>query len=221
MAAPRPPRLEVRPDVWIDGRLALWLAVPRVLVIADLHWGYAVSHRARGNLLPAWGDAEIAARLRSLIDDYQPREMIWLGDSLHTLEGRQTADEFLRTTSLPITLVSGNHDARWARIGGVTSLQRENFLLHHGDRVEEIPPGATEIVGHFHPALAWSDSAGTSLKVPALVVSERRLVLPAFSPWSAGSPWPLGKSDEVVYGIGTKRIFTVSPSVHQKEPFVS
>jgi metallophosphoesterase superfamily enzyme len=62
-------RTEVCPGVWLDARLALWLAAERLLIIADLHWGYAASHRARGNLLPWWGDDDIEQRLRALLDD--------------------------------------------------------------------------------------------------------------------------------------------------------
>jgi metallophosphoesterase superfamily enzyme len=212
----QPPRLEIRPGVWIDTRRALWLAELRILVVADLHWGYADSHRAQGNLIPGWGDAEIAGRLRALIADYQPREMIWLGDSLHTPTGRVQAEAFLTEASIAITIISGNHDARWKRAHGCRSISRGPYFLHHGDRPEIVSPAAIEIVGHHHPALSWSDGAGTRLKLPALIASERRLVLPAFSPWAAGAPWNASLPGEVLYAISSKRIFTVAPVLPQK-----
>lgn len=208
----RPPRLQIRPDVWLDARLAVWIADLRVLVVADLHWGYATSHRTQGNLLPAWGDADIAQRLRSLLEDYAPQEMIWLGDSLHTLAGASSAEHFLKSTPVPVAIVSGNHDARWSRAAGCTTLQRGSYFFHHGDRLQETPAGSLEMVGHHHPALSWRDGAGGRLKLPALVASERRLVLPAFSPWAAGAPWPTGLAGETLYAIGSKRIFTVAPA---------
>ena len=204
-----PARHEVTRGVWLDARLAVWLADLKILVVADLHWGYAASHRVQGNLFPAWGDADIALRLGTLIRDYQPNEMIWLGDSLHALTGPQAANEFLRTASVPVTIVSGNHDAKWVRAKDHTSLQRTGFFLHHGDRQHNVPDEALEIVGHYHPAVAWQDGAGTRLKVPALISSKRRLVLPAFSPWAGGVPWKMGNPDETVHAITVKRIFTV------------
>lgn len=218
MATTLPPRLEIRPDVWLDGRLALWLAGPRALVVADLHWGYVESHRAQGNLLPAWGDADIASRLDALIADYAPVELIWLGDSLHTLDGRSAAEAFLRRCPVPVTIVSGNHDARWNPAQRHAVLRRHGYFLHHGDRSPPVPAGALEIVGHFHPAVSWNDGAGTRLKLPALVASARRLILPAFSPWAAGGPWPPGAAGETVYGIGTKRIFTFGAGFHPLAP---
>lgn len=210
-------RLEFLPGLWLDTRLALWLAASRTLVVADLHWGFAESHRIRGNLLPAWGDAEIGHRLRSLLADYQPDEMVWLGDSLHTIAGRSAAEEFLQATKAPIVVVGGNHDRRWSRAAEVNSLRRGPCLLHHGDRVLPATTEETEIVGHYHPAVSWSDGAGTRLKLPALVKSPHRIILPAFSPWAAGSPWKAAP-DEIIYAIGTKRIFTVSGDIPQKDP---
>ncbi|MEO7798705.1 MAG: metallophosphoesterase [Opitutaceae bacterium] len=218
---------EILPDVWLDGRLALWLARARLLVVSDLHWGYAASHQASGNLLPSWGDAELAARLDQLIDDYRPAEMIWLGDSLHTLAGREPAERFLHANATPITIVSGNHDRRWKvrRAGDLaakgsagvealelpTSLSRDGFFFHHGHLPLAVPAGVLEITGHHHPAVAWNDGAGGRVKLPALVASRRRLILPAFSPWAAGSPWnALLKADERLFAIAPKRIFAVS-----------
>jgi metallophosphoesterase superfamily enzyme len=74
MERTRPKKAEVAPGIWADARRAVFLEALRTLVIADLHWGYAASHRAGGNLLPDWGDGEIEARLSSLIEDYAARD---------------------------------------------------------------------------------------------------------------------------------------------------
>jgi uncharacterized protein len=207
---PKPLRTEVQPGVWLDSRLALWLAGPRLLVIADLHWGYVTSHRARGNLLPAWGDGDIELRLQALVADYEPAEMLWLGDVVHAAEGAAGAEAFLRSCAVPLTLVAGNHDRRW-RGAGARSALRGRFFFHHGDAAPPIPPGCVEVVGHHHPAAGWSDSAGSRLKLPALVASARRLVLPAFSPWAAGTPWTCQPdAGETLWAIAPTRIFALS-----------
>ncbi|MDO8544149.1 MAG: hypothetical protein Q7S40_27220 [Opitutaceae bacterium] len=55
-ANPTSSRTEIRPQRWLDSRLALWIAAERLLVLAGLHWGHAARHRARGDLpiLPAF-----------------------------------------------------------------------------------------------------------------------------------------------------------------------
>ncbi|MDX2187298.1 MAG: metallophosphoesterase [Opitutaceae bacterium] len=204
-----PHRSEVLPGVWLDSRRAVFFASLRLLVVADIHWGYTLSHRAVGNLLPHWGDAEIAAQLRALLWDYRPAEMLWLGDSLHALPGRRAAEEFLSSldSTVLVTVLAGNHDFRWNRAQR-GSLERWPYFFHHGDAVHTVPTGAVEIVGHHHPAFRWSDSAGARIKLPALVVSPHRLILPAFSPWAAGVAWSERlREGETLWLIGRRRVF--------------
>jgi metallophosphoesterase superfamily enzyme len=207
-----PVRAEIQPGVWLDSRLALWLPVERVLAVADLHWGYAASHRARGNLLPWWGDGEIEQRLHALLLDYHPAEMIWLGDIVHAAEGGARAEAFLRDSPVPIVPLSGNHDRRW-RPAGALSARRGNYFFHHGDTLPPRPPRCIEIIGHHHPAVSWGDGAGSRLKLPALVVSAGRLILPAFSPWAAGTPWDSGlETEETLWAVSPTRIFALPRS---------
>jgi metallophosphoesterase superfamily enzyme len=84
--------------------------------------------------------------------------------------------------------------------------------------VHPVPAESCEIIGHLHPAVSWADGAGMRLKMPALVASARRLVLPAFSPWAAGVPWKKHAAGETIYAISAKRIFTVPHATAQKEP---
>jgi len=209
-APPHPARAEVQPGVWLDSRLALWLAAERLLVVADLHWGYALSHRARGNLVPLWGDDDLTRRLDALIADYAPAGLVWLGDIVHAAEGAARAEAFLRSAPVPVTLIGGNHDRRWP-VPTVPHAARAGCFFHHGDRALPVPAGLCEVVGHHHPAFVWDDGAGTRLKLPALVAAPRRLVLPAFSPWAAGAPW-LAAPDETVWAVAPTRVFAVPSS---------
>lgn len=221
METSRPMRTEVTPGIWVDSRRALFIAPQRLLVVADIHWGFAQSHRAIGNLLPLWGDDEIAQILNSLVEDYEPIEMIWLGDSLHTLDGRFAAELFLRnreSLGTKTTVLSGNHDRRWT-LPQAKALHRENYYFHHGDDLSAtIPHGATEVIGHFHPAVGLYDGAGLRLRVPALVASDRRFILPAFSPWAAGVTWnDRVQIDEKLWAVAPSRVFAVrGPQAHAR-----
>lgn len=200
---------EILPGLHLDSRRALWLAAPRILVVADLHWGYAASHRARGNLLPSWGDADLSAALTALIDDYRPAQFLWLGDTLHTLTGRTAAEAFIAASPVPITLIAGNHDARWSA-PSTSSIHLATFFFHHGDTTPAVPPDALEIIGHYHPAYVHRDGTGTRLKLAALVAGPRRLILPALSPWAAGTPWNERLLPAETLWVATpKRVFPV------------
>ncbi|HEU5079704.1 MAG TPA: metallophosphoesterase [Opitutaceae bacterium] len=213
MAASKAARIEIEPGVWLDTRRALFIEPLGALVIADIHWGFAASHRLEGNLLPMWGDDQIAQTLLQLIKDYHPAEMIWLGDSLHRVTGCRIAEIFLREISvLPVavSIVIGNHDRKWS-IPATTSLQRGKYFFHHGDRgLQEKPAGAVEVIGHFHPAVSLYDGAGARVRLPALVQSPERLILPAFSPWAAGAAWNENRAPgEKIWAVAPSRVFAV------------
>ncbi len=200
-------RAEVHPGIWADSRLGVWFAAERLLVVADLHWGYAASHRARGNLLPMWSDDEIERRLRSLVTDYAPVEMLWLGDIVHAAEGSARAERFLRESPMPVTVLAGNHDRRWPGAAETTA-RRGRFFFHHGDVARPVPAGAIEVIGHHHPAYQWTDSARGRVKLSAIVTSPRQLVLPAFSPWAAGTEFA-PEAESTLWVIAPNRIFAL------------
>jgi metallophosphoesterase superfamily enzyme len=206
-------RALIQPGLWLDARRAVFFEELGVLAIADLHWGYSASHRAQGNLLPMWGDERIRETLMGLLADYRPKEMIWLGDSLHALSGRASAEQFLRECAVPVTILPGNHDRRW-QLHAEPSALRGRYVFHHGDLDLKLAGDVIEVIGHHHPAFSWQDGAGTRVKLPALVDGPRRLILPAFSPWAAGAPWNHQLADdEQLWVLSPKRVFAVTPAM--------
>src|SRR5687768_14116053 len=98
--------------VLLDGRLALFHETVRWLAVADLHFGYELSQRAAGWLVPMWGMASITDRLLVLVNEYRPRQLIILGDLVHDKTAAAEAAALLRelgTHCEPI-VVAGNHD---------------------------------------------------------------------------------------------------------------
>lgn len=202
-----PSRVEILPQVWLDGRLGVFFEATRTLAVADLHWGYSISHRASGNLLPVWGDEEIERRLLELIADYSPEEMLWVGDSVHDLAGCETAEQFIKRCDVRILVLNGNHDRGWAAAQRA-SVVRGGYLFHHGHDPIEVAENQVEVIGHHHPAFAWRDGAGGRVKLPALVAGLKRLILPAFSPWASGVPWNRElQPDETLWAVAKHRIF--------------
>ena len=201
--------VEIRPGLYASAERSLYLEKERTLVVADIHWGYAHSHRRVGNLLPLWGNEELARRLNRLIRHYSPEKMIWLGDSLHTKNAAAFAEDFLAkvSTQMEVIILAGNHDRSWPR-ANAQEYRLGTYLFHHGDRPRDSTDGTIQIIGHLHPAFSWSDGAGLRLKVPALIEGSQRLVLPSFSDWSAGAAWN-GRleSGEKLWLISPKRIW--------------
>ena len=186
-------------NVLLDSRLALFHEVENWLAVADLHFGFELSQRIAGNLFPLWGMQSIETRLCELLHDHQPSKLILVGDLVHDKNG---AREFfslitrLREKS-EVILIGGNHDVainrrrsnpEYSRFHLVDSFSTERFEFHHGD-CDRKPNGRIQIIGHFHPAATLRDGAGLRLKFPALVQETNCWILPAFSPWAAGTEW--------------------------------
>jgi len=186
-------------SVLLDSRLALFHERENWLAVADLHFGFELSQRAAGRLVPFWGMESIETRLRELLHDYRPATLILLGDLVH--DGSAACEFFSLITLLrkqcDLVLLAGNHDAQIKRqtsklkhfnIDLRDSFTTDRFEFHHGDG-ERKQNGRIQIIGHFHPAGTLHDGAGLRLKFPALVQESGCWILPAFSPWAAGTEW--------------------------------
>ena len=193
---------EAGKGVLLDARRAVFLPALRTLAVADLHLGYAWAQRRRGQLLPIAPPDDTLPRLRALCADWNPEVVVVLGDFVHAaadVEGiRAAVSDVLGglPASVRWEIVLGNHDhrlparlAEWGlQVPCHPSLDTGGFRFVHGDVLPPEPmPSAWTLSGHEHPALVLGDGGTTSLRVPAFLVGERRVILPPFSNWAAGS----------------------------------
>ncbi len=189
----------VADEILLDGRLALFHQTERWLAVADLHFGYELSQRAAGRLVPMWGMASISDRLTALMNEYEPRRLIILGDLVHDNFAAREAAQLLRdlATRCEVVVVAGNHDRQ---LGGhvemVESWQTDRFHFHHGHCAVEASD-RIQVIGHHHPAAVITDGAGLRLKCPAFVQQSTCWIMPAFSPWASGVQWTPDASSRV------------------------
>lgn len=195
----------------LDARRAVWLPGERTLAVADLHLGYAWAHRTAGNLLPVTAPDETVPRLLALVADYQPEKVVLLGDIVHRAVQAPALIDLLTALlralreRAALGLVAGNHDRALASLltqcGWHAGLDCEwrcgDHLLLHGDesdpafaqsRLDAVSgAGGRIVIGHEHPAITLGDGVATRVKCPCFLLAPNLLVLPAFSPWAAGS----------------------------------
>jgi DNA ligase-associated metallophosphoesterase len=191
MPALSPSQAIVAENVLLDGRLALFHERERWLAIADLHFGYELSQRAAGWLVPFWGMDSITERLLALLGDYGPNRLIILGDLVHDRIAAGEARALLERVRdvCELIVIAGNHDRQLTgAIELLDSWQTDEFHFHHG-HCAVADTGRIQIIGHHHPAGTVRDGAGLHLKLPAFVQQRRCWIMPAFSPWASGTPW--------------------------------
>ena len=199
MTSLRPNQALVANEIILDGRLCLFHKTERWLAVADLHFGYELSQRAAGWMVPLWGMSSIADRLMALIDEYDPARLIVLGDLVHDKTAAAQAGQLLRDLGegCEVIVVAGNHDRRLrAQIEMLDSWQTEGFYFHHGHCAAEAGD-RIQIIGHHHPASVVTDGAGLRLKCPAFVQESNCWIMPAFSPWAAGTRWTADDSSRI------------------------
>jgi uncharacterized protein len=199
MSPLRPHQALVADEILLDGRLALFHQTERWLAVADLHFGYELSQRAAGALVPLWGMATISDRLSELVNEYNPERLIVLGDLVHDKTAAREAAELLRNFSerCEVIVVAGNHDRQLrGQVEMVDALETDRFHFHHGHCAVD-SGNRIQIIGHHHPAAVITDGAGLRLKCPAFVQQARCWIMPAFSPWAAGARWTSDESSRV------------------------
>jgi putative SbcD/Mre11-related phosphoesterase len=205
-------RCFIAPKLILDSRLALFHSSERWLAVADLHYGYEVSQRQRGFLLPFWGMQTIEDRLHELVRDYAPTALILLGDIIHSGVAEGEAMRFLANLALlgpELLLIRGNHDRGLRQLKLQSSVALGPYLFHHGHLPMDCEPHIVQIVGHLHPSWLFSDGAGNRLRLPALVRVTNQIILPAFSPWAAGGRLALETPLEL-WVCSKTRVFRVS-----------
>lgn len=167
---------------------AALLDAGRTLLVADAHFGKAVSFRKLGVPVPQGTTSETLDRLTRAIADTQAAQLVFLGDFLHS--ARSHAAPTLAAihawreqhAQLPITLVRGNHDDRAGdppaslRIDVVDEPLAVGpyALCHHPHPVE----GAYVIAGHWHPCISVSGRAFERLRLPCFWFGDDSGALP-------------------------------------------
>jgi metallophosphoesterase superfamily enzyme len=181
-------------DVILDSRRAVLLPRQETLVLADLFLGLGAGRRKRPDPVPNGQHHEIWERLLGLLEDYQPRRVVLLGDikpnqgHLEDEEGEELRGLFykLQAHGREVVQVVGHPERAWG-----PSL--ENTVMHHR-RIfvypRHDPPNGFWINGGLHPLFAlpiWeADGSQQWIRYPAFLYTGFALVMPSFVPYAQG-----------------------------------
>jgi uncharacterized protein len=196
-------------QLWLSPHRCLFWEEERSLILSDLHFGKTGHFRKAGIAVPQSVYREDLLRLLSLIQYFQPRQLLVVGDLFHSRENKEL-DLFRRWRDdfpdLAIRLILGNHDilhGDWYEAAGITVSQQVlrmgEFAFIH-DITEWSPSPASPAAslrrpkeaiategktpyffsGHLHPGIRIRGMGKQSLQFPCFYFGEQYAVLPAF-----------------------------------------
>lgn len=169
-------------------RAAYWPA-QKTLLLADMHLGKDQVFRRSGMAVPAGVLAADLGRIDALVDQTGAERLIVLGDWVHAPPRaddawpEQIAQWRKAHAQLAVDLVLGNHDrsldawlAAWKISAHRPWLDLDGLRLVHDWTEAHNLPGVS---GHLHPG-ALLKSRRQRLRLPAFLIGDDHLVLPAF-----------------------------------------
>ena len=168
---------------------AMFLPEHSILIIADLHLGKAQHFRKSGIMMPAGSAAKDYITLNSLIEQYTPQQVWFLGDlfhSIHNLEWLQFEAFIHAWPGIDFTLIKGNHDIIQEEyydklgIAIVPHVLPLDQLLFSHEPMSEVAEGKINIAGHIHPGCVIHGKGRQSYRLPCFHLSGQNFLLPAF-----------------------------------------
>lgn len=197
---------------------AVFLPASDTLLIADAHFGKAVTFRKLGVPVPAGTTGENLAVLTTLVQRFDAKRVVFLGDFLHSAHSLASAtlSEMMRWRALnrtvELTLVRGNHDNRAGDPPKALDIQAcDEPLMHRGLAFSHHPrtlPGAFVLAGHLHPCVNIGGRAHDWHRLPCFWFSDGVAILPAFGAFTGMHPIR-ASAGERVFAAAADRVFEV------------
>lgn len=174
--------------LWLHPFRAAYWPKEEALFIADLHLGKVAHFRSNGLAVPADAANENWDRLISLLIDFEPARVLFLGDLFHSTYNQEWpafCDLLERFPEVSFELIIGNHDILPATLYEAANIvcHAETLLLppfelthHPGDP----PPGYYNLSGHIHPCVVLQGRGRQYVRLPCFYFGAQQGILPAF-----------------------------------------
>ncbi len=202
-------------DLLLNNQRSIYWQAQNALILSDLHSGKSAHFRKHGMAIPSYLHYSDLERLQFLIQHYQPKKIIIVGDLVHAATNKEVID-FKRLTStfstIDFHLIKGNHDRiseKLIKDLGIASVT-ENLVIdtiqfvHEPNSNNNIPT----ISGHIHPGIQIPLLKNSRKNLPCFVVQSSQIILPAFSKFT-GLDIKTTFKDANFYGFHEEGFFIV------------
>lgn len=202
-------------DLLLNNQRSIYWQAQNALIFSDLHSGKSAHFRKHGMAIPSYLHYSDLERLQFLIQHYQPKKIIIVGDLVHAATNKEVID-FKRLTStfstIDFHLIKGNHDRiseKLIKDLGIASVT-ENLVIdtiqfvHEPNSNNNIPT----ISGHIHPGIQIPLLKNSRKNLPCFVVQSSQIILPAFSKFT-GLDIKTTFKDANFYGFHEEGFFIV------------
>ena len=175
-------------DLLLNNQRSIYWQAQNALIFSDLHSGKSAHFRKHGMAIPSYLHYSDLERLQLLIQHYQPKQIIIVGDLIHAASNKEVIDLKRITTTfstIDFHLIKGNHDRiseKLIKDLGITSVT-EKLILDTIQFVHEPISNINQptISGHIHPGIQIPLLKNSRKKLPCFVVQPSQIILPAFS----------------------------------------
>lgn len=177
--------------LWLSPERVIYWEEERALILSDLHLGKSGHFRKSGIAIPQQVYKNDLQRLVQLIQDFQPKQLIFVGDLFHSHANKEL-DWFVKWRNdfshIDMHLVKGNHDilaAEWYRSTNLEvhlhTYQVGALHFTHDNAINDVvPEGSYLFSGHLHPGILVRGLGKQSLRFPCFYFGKDRGILPAF-----------------------------------------
>lgn len=187
-----------------DCRRAIYWPSQKILLTADLHWGKTQFLRDHGMAISDKVFDQDLLRLSHILDDYETRTLIVLGDLIHHEKALskgivEKVADFRESRPCELLLIKGNHDKYTHFPDSWGIVEEQEFYFKNYYFCHDHDPDVTvfQFSGHIHPMMKLR--AGPDLiRLPSFILDEDFCLLPAFSHLTGGQDVKLKPGQEAI-----------------------
>lgn len=185
---------------------AMYWQREKMLLLSDLHLGKVAHFRNHGIPVPQASSDANWDKLISLLLDFQPERVLFLGDLFHS-DFNVEWDDFCHLTAqfsnISFELVPGNHDILFAGhyeearlVLHPPTLEMAPFLFSHIP-LETISGDRYNLAGHIHPSVCLRGYGRQTMRLPCFYFADNQGILPAFGAFTGTADVEVKNGDRV------------------------